>query len=323
MLDKIISGGQTGADQAAWRAAEAFGVPTGGWMPEGFLTEDGPRPEFAERYGAAELPRETATPPGPNRTSRTPTRPSGSARRRPRPPRRRSRRVTGSASRACRSTRARRSSRRTSRLDRGKQIKTLNVAGNREAEEPGIGDRVNDLRRGPATRGRASLDGADGARSPSRWPFVASGGWFGDAALSQRPACRDHCPPLAGSMTRRPLPAPSKCFELVPAGLGLDLPRCGILRMPSDRERLRMRHRRCRPRCFAETHRPASTAPRCRDSRRDRTIPPGRRRAALPPIHPLSTATASLSIPCVRASIRLGSIPASTNHRLARVSVLT
>jgi Circularly permutated YpsA SLOG family len=56
MLVKIISGGQTGADQAAWRAAEAYHIPTGGWMVEGFLTEDGPRPEFGERYGAAELP---------------------------------------------------------------------------------------------------------------------------------------------------------------------------------------------------------------------------------------------------------------------------
>ena len=36
MLEKIISGGQTGADQAAWRAAKAFGVPTGGWMPKDF-----------------------------------------------------------------------------------------------------------------------------------------------------------------------------------------------------------------------------------------------------------------------------------------------
>jgi hypothetical protein len=47
MLDRIISGGQTGADQAGWRAARACGVPTGGFMPLGFLTEGGPRPEFA------------------------------------------------------------------------------------------------------------------------------------------------------------------------------------------------------------------------------------------------------------------------------------
>jgi hypothetical protein len=56
MLDKIISGGQTGADQAAWRAARAFGIPTGGWMPQGFLTEDGSHPEFVERYAAVEMP---------------------------------------------------------------------------------------------------------------------------------------------------------------------------------------------------------------------------------------------------------------------------
>ena len=40
---------------------QAFGVPTGGWMPKGFLTEDGPRPEFAEQYGAAEMPTDSDT----------------------------------------------------------------------------------------------------------------------------------------------------------------------------------------------------------------------------------------------------------------------
>ena len=53
---RIVSGGQTGADQAGWRAAKASGIPTGGFMPKGFMTEDGPRPEFAEAYGAVELP---------------------------------------------------------------------------------------------------------------------------------------------------------------------------------------------------------------------------------------------------------------------------
>jgi hypothetical protein len=51
---KIISGGQTGADQAGWRAAKATGLETGGWMPRGFKTEDGSHPEFAELYGAKE-----------------------------------------------------------------------------------------------------------------------------------------------------------------------------------------------------------------------------------------------------------------------------
>jgi hypothetical protein len=54
MLRKVISGGQTGVDQAAWRAAKACGLATGGWMPRGFLTEGGPRPEFATLYGARE-----------------------------------------------------------------------------------------------------------------------------------------------------------------------------------------------------------------------------------------------------------------------------
>lgn len=56
MIECIVSGGQTGADQGAWRAAKACGVETGGWMPKGFLTEDGPRPEFAELYRAVEMP---------------------------------------------------------------------------------------------------------------------------------------------------------------------------------------------------------------------------------------------------------------------------
>lgn len=66
MMARIIGGGQTGADQAGWRAAKRFGVPTGGWMPRGFLTEDGPRPEFAELYGA----RETQSRSYPERTRR-------------------------------------------------------------------------------------------------------------------------------------------------------------------------------------------------------------------------------------------------------------
>jgi hypothetical protein len=54
MLTKVISGGQTGADLAAWKAARRFGIKTGGFMPGGYLTEDGPRPEFAALYGARE-----------------------------------------------------------------------------------------------------------------------------------------------------------------------------------------------------------------------------------------------------------------------------
>ena len=44
MIRKIISGGQTGADQAALDAAIKLGIPHGGWIPKGRLTEKGPLP---------------------------------------------------------------------------------------------------------------------------------------------------------------------------------------------------------------------------------------------------------------------------------------
>lgn len=40
-LIKIISGGQTGADQAGLEAAVILNIQTGGFCPLGFLTEDG------------------------------------------------------------------------------------------------------------------------------------------------------------------------------------------------------------------------------------------------------------------------------------------
>lgn len=53
---KIISGGQTGADQGALVGAAHVGIPTGGWMPRGFLTELGPCPDLAATYGLREHP---------------------------------------------------------------------------------------------------------------------------------------------------------------------------------------------------------------------------------------------------------------------------
>jgi len=41
VLQKIISGGQTGADRAALDWAIARGIPHGGWCPQGRLAEDG------------------------------------------------------------------------------------------------------------------------------------------------------------------------------------------------------------------------------------------------------------------------------------------
>lgn len=50
---KIISGGQTGADQGALFAARDLGIETGGTAPKGWRTEDGPAPWLAE-YGLVE-----------------------------------------------------------------------------------------------------------------------------------------------------------------------------------------------------------------------------------------------------------------------------
>jgi len=49
-IEKVISGGQSGVDIGALKAAKAAGIATGGWMPRGWLTERGPCPEYAERF---------------------------------------------------------------------------------------------------------------------------------------------------------------------------------------------------------------------------------------------------------------------------------
>lgn len=51
MLEKVISGGQTGADQGGLRAAKRFGIPTGGKMPRSFWTETGSCPQIAAQFG--------------------------------------------------------------------------------------------------------------------------------------------------------------------------------------------------------------------------------------------------------------------------------
>jgi hypothetical protein len=45
MLKMIVSGGQTGADRAAWDAALELGLAIGGWVPKGWIAEDGRIPE--------------------------------------------------------------------------------------------------------------------------------------------------------------------------------------------------------------------------------------------------------------------------------------
>jgi hypothetical protein len=53
MIQKIISGGQTGADRAALDAALKLGIPHGGWIPKGRKAEDGQLPEL---YKLNEMP---------------------------------------------------------------------------------------------------------------------------------------------------------------------------------------------------------------------------------------------------------------------------
>ena len=45
LLEKIISGGQTGVDRAALDSAIRLGIPCGGWCPQGRKAEDGRIPD--------------------------------------------------------------------------------------------------------------------------------------------------------------------------------------------------------------------------------------------------------------------------------------
>ena len=52
-VSKIISGGQTGADQAALDVAIKMNIPHGGWIPKGRRTENGVLPD---KYQLQEMP---------------------------------------------------------------------------------------------------------------------------------------------------------------------------------------------------------------------------------------------------------------------------
>jgi hypothetical protein len=56
MIKKIISGGQTGADRAAFDVAIKLNIPHGGWIPKGRQTEDGTLPD---KYNMKEIPTES------------------------------------------------------------------------------------------------------------------------------------------------------------------------------------------------------------------------------------------------------------------------
>lgn len=54
MLSKVISGGQTGADQAGLESAKICGFETGGTAPHGFKTLTGPNYDLRDKYGLVE-----------------------------------------------------------------------------------------------------------------------------------------------------------------------------------------------------------------------------------------------------------------------------
>jgi hypothetical protein len=58
-IRKVISGGQTGVDMAALKAARAIGIATGGRCPKGWLTELGPQPELLKSFGLKQLASES------------------------------------------------------------------------------------------------------------------------------------------------------------------------------------------------------------------------------------------------------------------------
>lgn len=47
---RVISGGQTGVDVAALRAAQVFGLRTGGFAPTGWKTTAGPKPQLGTTF---------------------------------------------------------------------------------------------------------------------------------------------------------------------------------------------------------------------------------------------------------------------------------
>jgi hypothetical protein len=62
MIERILSGGQTGVDRAALDVALELGLPCGGWCPRGRRAEDGPLPLSypLQETTSSEYPQRTA-----------------------------------------------------------------------------------------------------------------------------------------------------------------------------------------------------------------------------------------------------------------------
>jgi len=146
-VEKIISGGQSGADQGGLEAAKVLGIVSGGSAPMGWKTEKGSQPELLRGYGLTEC----SVPGYPFRTKMNVLNSDGTV-------------VFGDfyspgtklTIRCC--DRARKPLYRVCREDNSiieKQdflnwlekfsIEVLNVAGNRESKNPGIQKKVRDF----------------------------------------------------------------------------------------------------------------------------------------------------------------------------------
>jgi hypothetical protein len=147
MLEKICSGGDTGASHAAWRAAVAYGIPTGGWVPEGFLADDGAHPEFAEQFGAVEFASDDE--PGVNERNVKDSDATLWFGRMTTEGAHATVRACLACGRPCMPVYPAASFEpsHVATWILENSVKVLNVAGNREHEEPGIGDRVEQFLR--------------------------------------------------------------------------------------------------------------------------------------------------------------------------------
>ncbi len=140
LIEKIVSGGQTGVDRAALDVALELGIPCGGWCPKGRRAEDGVIPD---RYPL----QETSSTSYPVRTERNVKDSDGTLILTVGP-------VTGGTARTVKT--AQKSKKPYLEIDlsetgdpeavrvwsKANQIKTLNVAGPRESEAPGIHGRA-------------------------------------------------------------------------------------------------------------------------------------------------------------------------------------
>ena len=146
MIEKVISGGQTGADRGGLDAAIKAGVPHGGWCPSGRRAEDGSIPAMYDL-------KETSNDDYPTRTEWNVRDSDGTA------IFTFGRLEGGSALTGRIAMRLRKSCLHLDlrELDNAKavdrlcefvtrySVKVLNVAGNRESKSPGIGARVKEI----------------------------------------------------------------------------------------------------------------------------------------------------------------------------------